>query len=258
MRSAVAPLVIVGLVALTVAAVILSSVGSEGRPGTAQASHGNVNVAVGDFFFGTTGNVAWDGTGDQGTFEETTMHVGDSVTWTPWSNFHTVTGCDPNTFWVGCNGDTPIGNSGNKSSGSWGPVTFSTAGEYPYLCTLHPTFMRGKIVVLAAPTPAPTPTATPTPTPTPQPSPDASPQPTSTSTPPPSPQSTPQPSPQVLSEEFTPSAGPTPVDVQAAAIPAGGGEPPYDGGASVPWWLALAGGGLLVATAALALRRLRR
>ncbi len=242
MRSAVAPLVIAGLVALAVAAVLLTSVDSEGRPGTAQASHGNVDVAVGSFFFGTTGNAAWNGTHDPGTFEETTIHVGDSVTWTPWSSFHTVTGCDPNTLWVDCNGDATIGDSGNQSSGSsWGPITFSTVGEYPYLCTLHPSSMRGTITVLAA-----EPTLTPTPTPTPQPSPE------------PSPQPTPQPSPHVLSETSTPSAGPAPVDVQPAAVPAGGGEPPSDGGASVPWWWALAAGGLLVATAAFALRGLRR
>lgn len=137
-------------IAAAIAVVVLLSVDSEGRSGTAQASDGNVNVAVGSFFFGTTGSAAWDGTGDPGTFEETTIHVGDSVTWTPWSGTHTVTGCDPNTSWADCNGDAPIGNSGSQSSGSWGPITFNTAGEYPYLCTLHPTLMRGKIVVQAA------------------------------------------------------------------------------------------------------------
>ncbi len=247
MRSAIALLVIVGLVALTVAAVLLTSVDREGRPGMAEASQGNVNVAVGSLFFGTTGSAAWNGTGEPGTFEETTIHVGDSVTWTPWSFSHTVTGCDPNTFWVNCNGDAPIGDSGSQGSGfSWGPMTFSTAGEYPYLCTLHPAFMRGKIVVLAVPTPTLTPTPTPTPTLTPTP------------TPQPSPQPTPQPSPQVLSEESTPSAGPEPVDVQPAAIPAGGWEPPSDDGASALWWWALAAGGLLVATAAFALCRPHR
>ncbi|MCH7999870.1 MAG: hypothetical protein IIA91_10365 [Chloroflexi bacterium] len=235
-----------GLVALTVAVVLLASVDSEGRPGAAQAFHGNVNVAVGNLFFGTTGSSAWNGTGNPGTFDETTIHVGDSVSWTPWSSFHTVTGCDPNTFWVDCNGDAPIGDSGVQSSGSWGSISFSTAGEYPYLCTLHPSLMRGKIVVLVAPTPTPTSTPTPTPQSSPEPSPG------------PSPQPTPQPSPQVLTVESTPSAGPAPVDVQAVAIPAGGGEPPSDDGAALPWWPILAGGGILAATAALALRRLYR
>lgn len=231
MRTA-ALIAIAGLVALTVAAVLLTSVDSEGRPGTAQASHGNVDVAVGSNFFGTTASGAWNGTGDPGTFEETTIHVGDSVTWTPWSSSHTVTGCDPNTSWADapvCSGDAPIGNSGGQGSGSsWGPVTFSTVGEYPYLCTFHPGDMRGKIVVLEAPTPTPTPSPTPEP----------------------SPQPTPQPSPA--------TATPTPAAAQPAAVPAGGGEPPSDGGASVPWWWALAAGGLLLATATLALRRLRR
>jgi plastocyanin len=167
-----APTVTLLGIAAAITVVLLLNMDSEGRPGTAQASHGSVNVAVGDFFFGTTGSSAWNGTGDPGTFEETTIHAGDSVTWTPWMNFHTVTGCDPNTFWVGCTGDAPIGNSGSQGSGfSWGPQTFSTAGEYPYLCLLHPAFMRGKIVVLAAPAPTPTPTPTPIPTPTPTPPP---------------------------------------------------------------------------------------
>ncbi len=150
-----APMVTLLGIAAAIAAVVLLSVDSEGRPGAAQASDGNVNVAVGSLFFGTTGSATWNGTGDPGTFEETTIHVGDSITWTPWSDTHTVTGCDPNTFWVSCNGDAPIGNSGSQGSAfSWGPRTFNTAGEYPYLCTLHPGFMRGKIVVQAAPTPA--------------------------------------------------------------------------------------------------------
>ena len=120
-----------GLVVLTVAAVLLASVDSESRPGTAEASHGNVNVAVGNVFFGTTSSSAWNGTGDPGTFEETTIHVGDSVTWTPWSSFHTVTGCDPSTFWVDCNGDAPIGDSGVQSSGSWGPSPSVRPGNTP-------------------------------------------------------------------------------------------------------------------------------
>jgi plastocyanin len=147
---------------------------ARGGPEPAQASHGNVDIEVGNLFFGTTASGAWDGTGDPGTFEETTIHEGDTVTWTPWASFHTVTGCDPNTFWVDCNGDAPIGDSGNQGTGStWGPITFNSAGEYPYLCTLHPTFMRGKIVVEAAATPTPTVTPTPmatgTPASTPQP-----------------------------------------------------------------------------------------
>ena len=224
MRSAIALLVIVGLVALTVAAVLLTSVDSEGRPGMAEASQGNVNVAVGSLFFGTTGSAAWNGTGEPGTFEETTIHVGDSVTWTPWSNPHTVTGCDPNTFWVNCNGDAPIGNSGSQGSGfSWGPQTFSTAGEYPYLCLLHPGFMRGKIVVQAAPTPT-TPPATPTATPPPT----ATPALTATPTPMPTPTATPTPT-------------PVPTEAAPAGLPPTGGTPSDGGSGSLPWLAAIAG-----------------
>lgn len=157
-----APAVTLLGIAAAITVVVLVSVDSEGRPGTAQASDGNVDVAVGSLFFGTTGSSAWNGTGNPGTFEETTIHVGDSVTWTPWSFTHSVAGCDPNTAWLNCpalfdcsSGAAPIGNSGCIAGPSYGPITFSTAGEYPYLCTLHPSFMRGKIVVLAVPMPPP-------------------------------------------------------------------------------------------------------
>jgi plastocyanin len=209
---------LLALALLAAVLVLIDRVGTE----PAQASHGNVNVAVDSFFFGTTASSAWDGTGNAGTFEETTIQVGDTVTWTPWAGSHTVTGCDPNTAWLNCNGDAPIGDSGVQgSSSTWGPITFNTAGEYPYLCTLHPTFMRGKIVVQAAATPTPAATATSTPTPT------GTPMPTALGT----------------------ASGP-------AQVPNAGSAPMA--GDATPWALAASGFALLALGSALLLRDVRR
>jgi len=95
---------------------------------------------------------------------------------------------------------------------------FDTPGTYLYRCQAHPIEMRGQITVLAAAQPTPTPQA----------SPQASP----------------------LGATPTPAA-------QPSAVPAGGGAPPPEGG-QTPLWPAVAAGGLLIASAAVALRRLRR
>lgn len=52
-----------------------------------------------------------------------------------------------------------------------GECTFAAAGTYTFICTVHPTEMKGTITVTAAGTPVPGPTPTPTPTPTPVPQP---------------------------------------------------------------------------------------
>ncbi|MEE8347056.1 MAG: hypothetical protein V3S20_06895 [Dehalococcoidia bacterium] len=213
------------------------------RAGFSVHAQATTTIQVGDFWF-------CDPSGPQpcGQPYNAIVSVGDTVVW-EWGPSgagtaapHTTTHCADDL--TNCDGprewdSADFSQTNGTFSHSFGP---EDAGEtFLYLCQIHPITMRGTITVLAA-----EPTPTPTPTPTPQPSPG------------PSPQPTPQPSPQVLSAESTPSAGPTPVDVQAAAIPAGGGEPPSHGGASLPWWLTLAGGGILVATAALALRRPHR
>ena len=116
----------------------------------------NVNVEVGtggQRTFGTTPGDAWDGSGNAGTFELVTINVGDTVTFTPWTDFHSVTGCNPNSFWVNCGppGVAPIGDSDFQNTGfTHGPITFNTAGEFPWLCNVHPDNMRGKVVVVAA------------------------------------------------------------------------------------------------------------
>ncbi|MCH8345840.1 MAG: hypothetical protein IIC87_02800 [Chloroflexi bacterium] len=233
MRSA-ALLVIAGLSLIALASFVPFDSGAHAQSTT--------TIQVGDVWFCSVSST--DGVC------ETTISAGDTVTW-DWLGtlFHSTTACsgsdfatcDPAQGW-----GSPVQDSGSFTQ------TFTTAGTFYYKCLVHPgppvpgPFMRGAITVLAAePIPTPTPTPTPAPTPTPQPSAGPS-------------QPTPQPSPQVLSADSTSSAGPAPVDVQPVAVPAGGGEPPSNGGASVPWWLALVGAGLLVATSVLALRRLHR
>jgi FtsP/CotA-like multicopper oxidase with cupredoxin domain len=87
--------------------------------------------------------------GNQGT---TTVNAGDTVTWT-WieSIGHTV------------DSTTGVFSSGVRSSGSYS-YTFTTAGTFPYHCSIH-NFMQGTIKVVAADlTAAPTsgPTTSPT------------------------------------------------------------------------------------------------
>lgn len=224
MRSAVALLVIAGISLIALAGFALSG-------GSGAHAQSTITIQVGDIWF-------CDSSFQNGVCE-TTVNAGDTVEW-QWvgSASHTTTECAGDLVFCP---QPHLWDSPARTSGTFS-FTFDSPGSFLYRCQIHPFTMSGAITVLAT-----EPTATPAPTPTPQLSPE------------PSPQPTPQPSPQVLSEESTSSAGPAPVDVQPAAVPAGGGEPPSDGGASALWWLTLAAGGvLLVATAGLALRRLRR
>ncbi len=244
MRSA-ALLVIAGLSLIALVGFALSA-------GSGAYAQSTITIQVGDAWFCNPGDSACMVSDTNDIDVDSQINVGDGIVWDYASggSLHTVTQCSDASFST-CP-STGGFDSGALSVGDTFPTTpmiFDQAGTFYYKCTIHPSTMRGAITVLAAePTPmsTPIPTPPPMPTPTPQPSPG------------PSPQPTPQPSPQVLSAESTSSAGPAPVDVQPAAVPAGGGEPPSDVGASALWWWALAAGGLLVATAALALRRLRR
>ena len=77
----------------------------------------------------------------------TTVHVGDTITWTnDGPSSHTATAKD-GSF-----------NTGTLSKGQSASHTFTRAGTYAYVCTIHP-FMHGTITVLAAATTAPTPTS---------------------------------------------------------------------------------------------------
>ena len=119
--------------------------------------------------------------------------------------------------------DGGVWDSGQVDAPGTFSLTFDTAGVFLYLCEIHPFQMAGVIVVEAAePGPAPTPF------------------------PEGSPETSPQPSPTSIS--------PTP---DMPPLPGGGGEPPAQAGTS-PWWLAIAGGSLLMASASLLVLRLRR
>ena len=91
----------------------------------------------------------------------TVIQEGDSVTWvapSPFAvNVHTVTECSSNTFSVCGTGSSPgpIDDSGPRnpplpgpSQWPYGPITFANEGTYYYRCEVHPTTMRGRVVVL--------------------------------------------------------------------------------------------------------------
>jgi plastocyanin len=81
----------------------------------------------------------------------TTVHVGDTITWTnDGPSSHTATAKD-GSF-----------NTGTLSKGQSASHTFTRAGTYAYVCTIHP-FMHGTITVLAAATTAPSTTTSSTP-----------------------------------------------------------------------------------------------
>ena len=80
-----------------------------------------------------------------------TIHVGDTVTWTNHGpSAHTAT-ANNGSF-----------NTGVLQKGQSASHTFTTAGTFAYICSIHP-FMHGTVVVLAnttSTTPATTPTST--------------------------------------------------------------------------------------------------
>ena len=126
---------VVSLVALiAAAAVLLMTAGSAG----AQAA---VNVPVGDLWF--------CGSASQNGVCTTEINAGDTVIW----NFsgaslpHTTTACGDS-----CDSptDSPLWDSGTVSDGSAFQFTFDEPGTYLYRCNIHPSQMRGEIVVSAA------------------------------------------------------------------------------------------------------------
>jgi hypothetical protein len=94
-------------------------------------------VTVGDFYFCSSSFE--DGVCD------TTINAGDTVTWdySGAFNSHTSTACgsdcdNPST--------SPLWDSGTINGGTYS-FTFDTVGTYLYFCTIHPTQMRGRIIV---------------------------------------------------------------------------------------------------------------
>jgi len=223
MRFAAA-LAAAGLSLIVLAAVTLPA----GHEALAQPA--TTAIQVGDYYFCDPSH--------EGGVCETTVDAGDTVEWQFAGNQpHTTTECSDghDTCSAPHLWDSPLMDSGSFS------FTFDAPGTYLYRCQAHPIEMRGQVTVLAAAEPSASPQASPlavTPTPVGQPG--------------AGPSAEPSPSPQASPLAVTP----TPAG-QPSAVPSGGGAPPAGGGAT-PLWPAVAAGGLLIASAAVALHRLRR
>ena len=90
------------------------------------------------------------------------INAGDTITWVAPAplavNPHTVTECTDGTFTVcgpAVSLANPIGDSGVRAAPSPGPsgwpygaVAFNSGGTYYYRCEVHPSTMRGRVVVL--------------------------------------------------------------------------------------------------------------
>ena len=198
--------------AIVAAWAVASGAGGEAR---AQA---RLKVEVGDLWF------------CQPAFQngvcETAITAGDTVEW-QWAGteHHTSTECggdldicpEPHLW------DSPVQTAGTFS------FTFDSPGTYVYRCQIHPSEMRGAIVVLAADQPTPTPNFT-----------------SSPSVPPP----TPSPMPSLSASELTPAP---------AVVPAGGGmSPGTDGPPQKQLFMMAAGSVLLLAASLLTVANLRR
>ncbi len=115
--------------------------------------------------------------GGRYTPQETTIAVGESVTWTFEDGGHSVTG-DAFDSHPGCEDRDLFGVSGCAAPGEVYVRVFDLPGSYPYQCRIHGSAMTGTVVVRdgqpsetpTEPTPTPTPTEpTPTASPTPEP-----------------------------------------------------------------------------------------
>ena len=77
-------------------------------------------VTLGDFFF---------------SLDTITVNVGDTVRWTNTGiHSHTTTS------------NTGVWDSGLMANGATFEFQFNTAGSFPYICTLHPTLMKGLVI----------------------------------------------------------------------------------------------------------------
>jgi plastocyanin len=106
----------------------------------ASVSAATTSVAVGNFYFCSASF--------QGGTCPTTINVGDTVVW----NFASATATHTTTS------DTGVWDSGNVNPGGSYSHTFTQAGSFPYHCNVHPTQMKGTVIVQAAgasPTSAP-------------------------------------------------------------------------------------------------------
>ena len=90
---------------------------------------------------------------------ETTITAGDTVVWDNIGGLHTITQCDDAFFACPPSGgfDSGLLNPGGSFS-----ETFDAPAAISYFCAVHPTQMRGRIIVEAQDTPTPSPTPAPT------------------------------------------------------------------------------------------------
>ena len=120
--------------AVTAVALVILAVLSHADSRGALAANTTVNVS--NFWFCTPSF--------QNGVCPTPVQVGDTVTWNWVSGTHNTTSCPDGTF-TNCNGQNWA--SLNQSSGTF-VHQFNTTGTFYYLCTLHPTQMRGRIEVI--------------------------------------------------------------------------------------------------------------
>ena len=178
-RTIVAAGILVG-----VAAFLWLGSGSQSSTPASAAVH---FIEVGDFWF-------CDSSFQNGDCE-IEIAVGDSVTWgfDSATFTHTTTECTGSCGSAVANPDLREWHSGNRTSGTF-LQPFNSPGTFQYQCNIHPTQMRGTIIVSGAPptlpvppSPLPTETETPVPTlpmpPSPAPSETATPEPTDTAVP---------------------------------------------------------------------------
>lgn len=128
---------------IVLAIVALAAIGFAGLS-IGKSSAAEVSIAGGNNYFCDSSYI--------GQVCETNVTAGDTVTWTMEAGVHTVTLCTDGSFGT-CTGGF---DSGLLEPNDTYTRTFDTPGTYFYYCALHPSQMRGKLVV-AAPTPTPSP-----------------------------------------------------------------------------------------------------
>lgn len=150
--------VALGLLAVSIAAIVVASFTLRGSA-SAGGAPSTTTITVGDTWFCDSSHAG-------GTCE-TTIAAGDTVAW----DFSGV-GLPHSTRECGASCDNPTMTPLWDSTVSHEPTfqfTFNQAGTFLYRCEVHPSLMRGRIVVQGGPQPTPTATppvpATPTPTP---------------------------------------------------------------------------------------------
>ena len=159
-RPRTAALAVAGLaVALIVGAAVLAILPTPARAATATVPMGG--SIYGPFWFCDSAH--------SGVVCTTTVSLGDTVTWQNTTLvYHTVTECDGNCGVP--NPPGPLWDSGLIAPSASFSRQFNSLGTFNYQCNVHPTEMKGQIVVVAAgPTATFTLSPTPTPTPTPPP-----------------------------------------------------------------------------------------